>query len=350
MILPYSVARRRMMTDNTFATMTVPLAQARTARRRDLLILGVLMALMAAGLVGLAAATGWRETLAQLAKLGPAQGAALLGLSLLNYAFRAGRWHIFTRGLGVKTSVLQNFRHYFGGFAMSVTPGRVGELVRMRWIKRETGWSFARTAPLALMDRASDLAATGLILAGALALGTMGLGGALPVAGLAVATAWIVTRPALLHALATWAHRLTGRGARIFAKVRGAARSLAAFRSPRLLAAAMALGLVGWLAEGVSFHLLLSWMGADIGLPRAVAIFTSATLAGGLTGAPGGLGGAEAAMIALLTLDGVPADAAIAATAVIRVTTLWFAIALGLAVFPSAERMSRKAEDALENN
>ena len=45
-------------------------------------------------------------------------------------------------------------RHFFGGFAMSVTPGRVGELIRMRWMRRETGRSFERTAPLVLADRA----------------------------------------------------------------------------------------------------------------------------------------------------------------------------------------------------
>lgn len=337
------------MTDPSLVTMSAA-PPLRPSRRRDLLILGGLVLLMVVGLVGLAAATGWRDTWAQLAKLGAAQGALLLGLSLANYGLRALRWHVFTYELGLRTSVLQDTRHYIGGFAMSVTPGRVGELVRMRWIRRETGWSFARTAPLALMDRASDLAATGLILAGTLSFGTMGLGAALPVAALAVGLAWLVTRPALLHQAATWSHRAIGRGARIFAKGRSAARSLAAFRSPWLLALAMALGTAGWFAEGVAFHLLLGWMGAEISLPRAVAIFTFATLAGGLTGAPGGLGGAEAAMIALLTLDGVPADAAIAATAVIRLTTLWFAIVLGLAVFPAAERISRKAEDALETN
>ncbi len=90
-------------------------------------------------------------------------------------------------------------------------------------------------------------------------------------------------------------------------------------------------------------------MGADIGLWKAVAIFVFATLAGGLTGAPGGVGGAEAAMIALLTLDGVPLDAAVAATAIIRLTTLWFALLLGLAIFPFAERISLKGRHALEN-
>jgi uncharacterized protein (TIRG00374 family) len=317
---------------------------------RDFLVLVALLVLMVAGLLGLAAATGWQETLHQLAKLGPAQIALLLLLSLVNYGFRAGRWQAFTRALGLNTTPLQTLRHYIGGFAMSVTPGRVGELVRLRWLGRETGWSVERTAPLALIDRAADLAAMGLILAGTLALGTLGQGAALPVAALALVMAWVATHPALMSSIATRSYRATGRGARHFARVRAAARSLAAFRAPRLLALALGLGLVGWLAEGLAFHLLLTWMGADIGLVRAVAIFTFATLAGGLTGAPGGLGGAEAAMIALLTLDGVPADAAIAATAVIRVTTLWFAIALGLLVFPYAERCSKKAADALEDD
>lgn len=319
-------------------------------RRLDILFLGALLALMGTGLAGLAAATGWDETLAELRKLGASQMAVLLALSLANYGLRGGRWHIFTRQLGLRTDLTQDMRHYIGGFAMSVTPGRVGELVRMRWIRRETGWSFARTAPLVLVDRAGDLAAMGLILGGALAFGTLGLGGALPVAAVAIAVAWLVTRPALLSSAAGLAYRATGRFPRLFARVRGAAHSLAAFRAPRLLAVAMGLGMLGWLAEGVAFHFLLVWMGADVGLARAVAIFTFATLAGGLTGAPGGLGGAEAAMIALLTLDGITPETAIAATAVIRLTTLWFAILLGLAVFPWAEKTSKKIAHALETN
>ncbi len=90
-------------------------------------------------------------------------------------------------------------------------------------------------------------------------------------------------------------------------------------------------------------------MGADIGLAKAVAIFIFSALAGGLTGAPGGVGGAEAAMIALLALDGVPLDVSVAATAIIRLTTLWFAILIGMILFPLAERRSLKGKDALEN-
>ncbi|MFM2354335.1 MAG: hypothetical protein RLZZ528_71 [Pseudomonadota bacterium] len=319
-------------------------------RRRDLLVIGVLLGLFLFGLVGLAAATGWQETFAQIARLSAWQVLALLGLSLVNYLLRGLRWHLFARRIGLPTTLLQDLRHFFGGFAMSVTPGRVGELVRMRWLSRETGWSFDRTAPLVLVDRASDLAAVALLLGISISLAAGAIRGAIPVTLVALAAAVIATRPALLTAVIEGAYRLVRRLPRAFARVRAAARSLDRFSHGPVLAAALGLGLVGWFAEGAAFYLLLTWMGAEIGLAKAIAIFVFSTLAGSMTGAPGGVGGAEAAMIALLTLDGVPLEASVAATAIIRVTTLWFAVILGLAVFPLAERLSLKGAHALEND
>lgn len=311
--------------------------------------MGGLFALVIVGLVGLAAATGWQETLDQIAKLGVWQIAALLALSLVNYLFRGLRWHLFARRLGLPTTVVQDIRHFLGGFAMSVTPGRVGELVRMRWLRRETGWSFERTAPLVLIDRASDLIAMALILAVAIILSAAGIAGAVPVVIGALAVAYVATRPKLLAGFATVTYRITGVAKRIFAKIRTAARSLALFSNPWILSAAAFLGLIGWFAEGLAFHYLLMWMGADIGLWHAVAIFVFATLAGGLTGAPGGIGGAEGAMILLLQLEGVPLEVSVPATLIIRLTTLWFAIAIGFLVFPFAERLSKRGAYALEN-
>lgn len=315
-------------------------------RWRDIAILGALFAFVIAGLAGLAAATGWEETKHQLMTLSFGQIAILLALSLVNYLFRGARWHVFSNRLGLPTTWIQDLRHFIGGFAMSVTPGRVGELIRMRWLRRETGWAVERTAPLVLMDRASDLAAMALILAGGIALSAGGIAMAMPVAFLALAAAFVATRPKLLAACVTYLYRMIGKFPRLMARVRGAARSLTAFSNPTVMAAALILGLIGWVAEGYAFHLLLMWMGADIGLAKAVAIFTFSTLAGGLTGAPGGVGGAEAAMVALLSLEGIPLDVSIPATAVIRLTTLWFAIAIGLAVFPIAERMSNRGAHA----
>lgn len=313
-------------------------------RWRDIALLGALFAFVIAGLAGLAAATGWEETKHQLMQLSLTQILILLALSLVNYLFRGVRWHLFSNRLGLPTTLMQDLRHFLGGFAMSVTPGRVGELIRMRWLRRETGWAVERTAPLVLMDRASDLAAMALILAGGVALSAGGMTMAMPVAILALGAAYVATRPKLLAGCVTVFYRTVGKFPRLMARIRSAARSLGVFSSGPIMAAALALGIIGWIAEGYAFHLLLMWMGADIGLAKAIVIFTFATLAGGLTGAPGGVGGAEAAMVALLSLQGVPLEVSIPATAVIRLTTLWFAIVIGIAVFPLAEKISAQAE------
>ena len=318
-------------------------AGARPLKRwRDYAFDGGLLLLFLAGLIGLAAATGWEQTRTELSRLSLWQFGILLVLSLGNYGLRGLRWHLFTRSLGLRTSLAQNFRHFLGGFAMSVTPGRIGELVRMRWLSRETGWAIERTAPLALVDRASDLAAMALLLGVSVSFGTGMMRGALPVTLLALGTAVLATRPVLLAAIVTAFYRLTGRLPRVFARLRHAARSLSTFTSGGVLATALGLGLVGWAAEGYAFFLLLGWFGTDLGLARAMAIFLFATLAGGLTGSPGGVGGAEAAMIALLSMDGVPLEVSLTATAIIRVTTLWFAVAIGMVAFPIAERKSSK--------
>ncbi|MFN0115847.1 MAG: YbhN family protein [Paracoccaceae bacterium] len=322
----------------------------RARRTRDLLVMGGLLVLFAAGFAGLAAATGWRETWAQIRAITPGQIAILLVLSLANYGLRAVRWHLFSRRLGFGLTLGADARHFLGGFAMTVTPARMGELVRMRWLAREAGRPVEAAAPLILMDRAADLAAMAILLGAGVALASgSGLAGAPLAVALALAAAILATRPRLLEGMVNLGYRLIRRLPRPFARIRAAVRTMERFDDPRVLVPALALGLAGWFAECYAFHLLLVWLNADIGLWHAVAIFVFGALAGGITGAPGGVGGAEAAMIALLLAANVPLDAAVAATAVIRVTTLWFALVLGLAIFPFAERLSLKARDALEN-
>lgn len=319
-----------------------PSLAAPAKRQRRWAVSAGFAVLFIAGLIGLAATGNREETWAQLARLHLWQIGLLLLLSLGNYVARGLRWHLFTRGLGLPTTLPQDLRHFFGGFAMSVTPGRVGELVRMRWLCRETGWLVERVAPLALMDRAADLAAMALLLCTCLTLATTAIKGAVPLAILALCTAIIVTRPRLLAALVTQTYRLTGRLPRTFARARRAALSLETFGRGGVLFPAVMLGLAGWAFEGYALHLLLGWLGAHIDLAKAMAIFLFATLAGGLTGAPGGVGGAEVAMVTLLSMEGTGLDVAVAATAIIRITTLWFAVGIGMFAFPFAERLSFK--------
>lgn len=317
------------------------------SNRSGFLVTGLMLVLFVGGLGLAVAATGWEETVAALARVGPAEISLLLLLSLGNYAARALRWRLFTRVVGLPTGTAQDMRHYFGGFALTATPGRLGEFVRLRWLMRETGWSLVRTAPVAIADRTSELAAVALVMTFALGMSTLGMGFAWPLVAVSLLGAWVASSPRLLRRMVTLGWRLAGRWPRLFARLRRMVTGLGPFVRPRIGVPALGLGGIGWFLEGLALWLLLGWLGAEIPLWTAVAIFLAAMTSGSLAGLPGGLGGAEAAMIALLALAGVPIEIALPATAIIRATTLWFAILIGVGVFPMAEARSRKSLETL---
>ena len=310
-------------------------------------LLGLAMLLLfLLGMGMLLAFTGWAETRASIAKLAASQFGLLLLLSLGNYVMRAIRWHIFASALGLGLGFGQNAVHYLAGFALTITPGRVGELVRLRWIKRATGHGMGQSAPMMLGDRAADLAGVAVLLLIAALLSLGGGGEVYWVAGVALGLAFLATNPKILAGLVTLGWRSLGRGARFFAAMRRAVRRLSLFITPKVVLPVLGLSTLGWLMEGYAFYRLLGWLGADTGLWMAVGIFLFAMLGGGATGLPGGLGGAEAVMVGLLNLQGVPLGIALSATIIIRITTLWFAILIGILIFPLAERKGR--QNALE--
>jgi uncharacterized protein (TIRG00374 family) len=80
----------------------------------------------------------------------------------------------------------------------------------------------------------------------------------------------------------------------------------------------------------------------DLSLADTIAVFSLGSLAGALSLLPGGLGVAETSMTGLIRVLGdVPKAAAAAATVLIRLATLWFAVAVGLLALAVEERLAR---------
>ena len=284
---------------------------------------------------------GAGDVTARLGLLSVELVAGLLALSLVNYGLRTYRWHLFGQRLGIKVPLGRTALVYVAGFAMTPTPGKLGEALRLWLLERIHGYRYARTAAVMIGDRVGDLAAV-------LALCLFGVGayagylGATALVGIAVlALAVLLARPGPLNGMIGAGYAVIGRWPRLFAAARHSVRQTSRLFSPSLVIAALALGTVGWLAECFGLYWLVNSMGASIGLQGAVFVFSFSMLVGAVSMLPGGLGSTEATMFALLTLADVPADVALAATAVNRAATLWFAVLLGAAVLPSALRLAR---------
>ncbi|TBV09268.1 lysylphosphatidylglycerol synthase transmembrane domain-containing protein [Phytopseudomonas dryadis] len=271
---------------------------------------------------------GWQEVAGALARVGLGGLLFALGMSLLNYVLRFLRWQSYLAALGHALAWRPSFGIYLAGFALSATPGKIGETIRSGLLKRH-GVPYGRSLAALLSERLSDL----LTITGLAAIGLGHYPQTRPVAmaglGITLAALLLLSQHRLIRQVFHW---LEGRRGRLVELSRHALTLLLDARrchSPLLLATSSLLSLAGWGAEALAFHYLLQWLGADVSLTFSVFVYAASTLAGAISFMPGGLGGTEAVMVALLLGNGIPQADAIAATLVIRLATLWFAVGIG---------------------
>lgn len=279
--------------------------------------------------IGTALWAGATEVWHALALVGVGGLLLALSLSLVNYSLRFTRWQLYLRRLGHHVPLRASGHIYLAGFALTTTPGKAGEALRGVLLKRRHV-PYPDSFAAFVSERLSDLIA--VVLLSMLGFTLVAQGGWLILAGAStVALALVILswrRP--LARLQAWTDRP---GQRLWRTVHHLATVLLQARRchrPTLLAGATILSVVAWSAEALAFWWILNAMGFEASFAFAAFVFALAMLAGALSFLPGGLGGTEAVMVGLLLLHDMPAADAVAATMLIRFTTLWFAVILGL--------------------
>jgi uncharacterized protein (TIRG00374 family) len=266
-----------------------------------------------------------------------------VGLAFANYLVRFVRWHYYLRVLDLAVPLGESLLVFLGGFALTVTPGKLGETIKAFLLRESRGIPAARTAPIVIAERFTDL--LGLLLltgVGVLRFEVdrrfLAAGAVLVGLGLLVVS---------VESIAALALRLAARvpGVRRFApKLEEFYRSTATLLRPAPLAVAVVLSVVSWSFECVAFWLVVrGFPGASVALRAAVFIYATMTVAGALSFLPGGLGVTEMGMLGLLGKlgTGTGRSVAAAATFVTRACTLWFAVAVGLAALVVFARRTR---------
>lgn len=284
-----------------------------------LIILAVLV------FVGVAGYGDFRETFGNLSQFPISYLLGALGLAALNYVLRYLRWSFYLRVLDIRVPLVLNCLVFLSGLAMSITPGKAGEFLKSYLLRDRASVPVARSAPVVVMERLTDVISVVLLAAIGLA--------SLPLFLLLVLAAALLLCGC---ALVLFASR---RGSRIFdlpvlrrwrTDLQASHDGLRRLAAPRVMAPAVLLGAAAWLSEGMALWLIQRGLDAGIPITQAVPIYAAATLVGAVSALPGGLIGTEGSMIALLQQSGISRAAASSGTLLVRLATLWFAVAVGL--------------------
>jgi glycosyltransferase 2 family protein len=277
---------------------------------------------------------------------------ALLALALasLNYVVRFVRWHYYLKLLGLSVPTGHSFLVFLGGFSLTVTPGKLGEVIKALLLRESLGIPAVRTAPIVIAERFTDL--MGLLLLACVGIFTFTIDLRFLIVGALVIVLGMVV--VSVEPIATFFLRLSARVPvvrRVTPKLQDAYRTTAELLHPRALVLGVALSVVSWFFECTAFWAVVhGFPGASVGLQAATFIYASMTVAGALSFLPGGLGVTEAGMLGLLGQlgTGCGRSVAAAATFVTRLCTLWFAVLVGIAALLIFARRNKIAVELPE--
>lgn len=254
-------------------------------------------------------------------------------LSLANYAFRIVRWHVYLRHLGRAVPFGLSALSYMAGFAFTLSPGKVGEMIRVRYYRRH-GVSIGDVSVAFFAERLMDLLVI-VVLAGALLsslpdyrwLGAIGVSASVGVLLVLHAMPWERLHGWLGAAGGAEPSRLVS----VLQQVAGLLLNSRQLLSQHMLFFGFLTGLLAWGFEAIGFKLVGDVISPHAGLTwtAGIGIYSTATLVGALSFLPGGLGSTEAVMTGLLVTHHFSMGDALLLTLVCRVLTLWLAVLIG---------------------
>ena len=310
---------------------------------RKHLLRAVLLAALASVLVYavLAALTDAQAVAAALRDFPLEVLAAMVALTLVCYLLRTLRLRYLVGLVNCPLAYRDAAYIQFSGMTMTVTPGKVGEVLKAYLAREICGLRMSRGVAIVFCERLADLIAVLVLSVGGASL----LGGGwfgLAIAMLVVALGTITVSSPRFHEFALRFIESRKWARRHHASASAISDTLRIVLSPRHFATAIGIAIVAWGAEGVAFALSLRALGfTELGVWPAVALYAASTVIGALVFLPGGIGLTELSITGLLVAAGMAGPDATAATVLIRLVTMWFGVGLGWLVFASRPGLLR---------
>lgn len=253
-----------------------------------------------------------------------------LALAFGNYVLRFGKWHYFLRVVGHRPRVADSALVFFSGLSMSVTPGKLGEVLKSYLLKKTSDVPASASVPVVVGERLTDMLA--LLVLAAFGVATLGYGRDIML--VAAGICLVVLAPVLWKGFGQRVINLAAKQPLLRTKREWLGRlhdTMYTLVGPRSLGLGTLISVAAWFAECLSFWLVLYGVGAHLSLPDAVFAYSLGTIAGAVTMLPGGLVATEASMVYMVSEfpGGASPSQAVTAVLIVRLCTLWFAVAVG---------------------
>jgi glycosyltransferase 2 family protein len=253
----------------------------------------------------------------------------LLLLSFMNYFARFLKWDYYLSIIQVEIKKVDSLSTFMSGLIMSVTPAKLGEVLKSVLVKEITGVPISKTAPIILAERITDFLSLLIIAITGAYLFDYGGRITIIIAVFFILLVFVISNKKFALPLINFAEKIPFIKKYIH-NIHSAYESSYQLLKLKPLLQMTLFSLVAWGFECTGYYIILLNFNVNFGILWAFFSYSFSTIIGAISMLPGGLGLTEGSLTFLLIEKKVATDIAVATTFIIRVVTLWFAVLVGI--------------------
>ena len=239
------------------------------------------------------------------------------------------RWHLLLKNSKIFIPKKDSLLIFFSGFALTIIPGKVGELIKSQLLKTKFEVPRSKTVPIVMLEQFYTL--IGLVIISFFGIWFFELG----VYVIGFFTALLIFAFILISSRKVFNKLIT-----IFEKRKFTSRFVEPLSSSYdiikkstkgpITFYASALTVIFWFIEAVVVYLVLLSFGIEnIEFLKVIPTYATSLMLGFLSFLPMGLGVVEGSLASFFSLQGIEVSLSLTIVIIIRIFTRWFGVAIG---------------------
>ena len=238
------------------------------------------------------------------------------------------RWSYYIGVLRLNISAKDSILVFTSGLLMSITPGKVGELLKSFLIKDKYKIPISLSSPIIISERIVEFIA--LLILGLFGLLLYTFGTEYLVLILTIIASLIII--VITNRFQNYFFQIVikfSKSEEIKADIKVFKSSLKILFEKIHLIKMLLLSIITWIIECFAFYIIISGLIGNQSIVWAVFSYTVAIFIGAISMLPGGIGTTEGALIYILAQKQILDSDALLITLFIRIITLWIPVIIG---------------------
>lgn len=250
-------------------------------------------------------------------------------LVLISYFIRFFKWHYYLSVLNLELKVKDSILIFFIGMSMSITPGKLGELLKSYLLKKNNQIPVFKSMPVVFSERLTDLFAMIVLIGTGILFFSYGQLIFILFILCSIMFLFLLHNQSFSYKVIDILCLLPFLNKHTDSLKEGYLNTYTLFKFKHLFFATL-LSVFSWFLECLALFIFCTALNIDLSLLHNIFVFSFGTILGAISMFPGGIGITEGSISSLFIYFGVDKTNSIALTLLIRFVTLWFGVFIGL--------------------